>query len=110
MTEKVIKKVFYESIVKACNQLSFIESHEKRLTKRGALALKLKHGHIDGIKHSFRSIGQIIKYGDIKTKDIPISGNRAHQIYWKSIMDIDLWLQPYVNIKKEPVQVFNSEN
>ena len=84
-----------QKIINSCDNLSFILAYEKCLTRRQSLSIKLRHAHVDGKRHTYKSIGEILKYGDSRTLDRAISGNRAWQIYIKAILKIYDNLTPW---------------
>jgi hypothetical protein len=105
-----LRKVLLENpdlqkIIHSCDNLTFILAHEECLTTRQAMSLKLRHAHVHGKRHTYKSIGEIIKYGDSRPIDRAISGNRAWQIYIKAILKIYDNLTPWFYVFDESLLI-----
>jgi hypothetical protein len=75
-----------EKTIKLCDDISFIVKYRDKLKERWYLALMFRHGHIDGIKHTFEVIGKMTpNYSKKKNPIIGVSKNRAWQNYFIAI-------------------------
>ncbi len=80
----------YEYIKKLCQEKSFVESHKDLLSDRHYKVLLLRYGHIDGVNHTFKSIGLQIPNGWSQKKyNSFISHERARQMHFKCLKLID---------------------
>jgi len=83
-----------QEILAKCQDINFITRYSYSLDDREFKVVKLRLGHQDGIKHTFKSISNFIPSrkggygGDRNLGDCPLCVNRVSQIFTKSIRKI----------------------
>lgn len=81
-----LKRIHIEMTEK-CQDINFLLKYSSFLTERELICVKLRHGHIDGIFYTFKSIASLLPPSPKRNIKIK-SANRANQIYRKSLRKI----------------------